>query len=351
MQRTGSGSMSLSAYAAAMPAPASSSRTQEAAAGDGDDGNARRRAPRRRRRPGALPCRVCASSEPSPVTTRSAPGSLPWKPISSSSSSMPGSAARRAAASAANPTPPAAPAPAADGGVLDARRTRPRASTADQLGERGVEDLRRPQGSRPSAGRRPRRRRSGPSSGLSTSLASSTLCCGQRRVQPDEVDAIQPLEGAAAGRQRRTVGVERAGRPSAAEHAGAAVGARAAADRRGRCAGSPRPGPRAMTCAESGAGRRQRRELPAGQPGEPAGVGQLDDGTLVANGVRGVDRLAGRTGHPHRHPRVKPAPSAASRVPSPPSATGTSTASTSGDHRAQAGGDGAPRPPARSASP
>src|SRR5689334_20392700 len=39
---------------------------------------------------GALPCRVCSSSAPSPVTTRRAPDSRPVNASRSSSSSMPG---------------------------------------------------------------------------------------------------------------------------------------------------------------------------------------------------------------------------------------------------------------------
>ena len=124
----------------------------------GDDGHAGRRAAAATPA-GALPFRVWASSEPSPVTTRSTPARALLE-----SRSAPGRTRHRDAAAppstamAPKPIPPAAPAP----GV--SRRS----------GHRGCDDQSRPAGSRrveggdvagsaPSAGRRPRAAPFGPS--------------------------------------------------------------------------------------------------------------------------------------------------------------------------------------------
>ena len=111
MERARSGSRSVSGYAADIPA----SRTRcglswrrPATATTGMPAFAAARATPT----GALPASDCASSDPSPVTTRSAPAILRSKSINSKISSIPGLIAASSRANAANPVPPAAPAPA-----------------------------------------------------------------------------------------------------------------------------------------------------------------------------------------------------------------------------------------------
>ena len=139
---------------------------------------------------GALPCRDCSSSEPSPVIDQVAPRQRSSNPTSSSTSSMPGSQLgaehrQRGEADAA--------------GRAGARHGRGRSGRpvggGDDVGpvrQRRVERRRRRPRSRPSAARTRRRRPCGPSSGLSTSQATTIRRRPRAGCRPEQVDAARP---------------------------------------------------------------------------------------------------------------------------------------------------------------
>src|SRR5690242_2702892 len=125
-----------------------------------------RRAAARATPTGVLPARLCASSEPSPVITRSAPSSAVSKPARSSTSSMPGRLVAPSTARAAKPTPPAAPAP----GVRDQSRPTAAATTVAQR-RNPASSAATSAGEAPFCGPYTSAAPSGPVSGLSTSAA------------------------------------------------------------------------------------------------------------------------------------------------------------------------------------
>ncbi len=138
---------------------------------------------------------------------------------------MPGSTDAERNAIAPNPTPPAAPAPGCS--VMPIAQV-----TAHDLAEPRQALLqgrvRRP-GPRPSAGRRTAPRRPSPSSRLSTSLATATVTFFSRPATPVTSIGVQVAQRGAARGQLVAVGVEEA-RAERGGHAGAAVGAGAAAE-------------------------------------------------------------------------------------------------------------------------
>ena len=253
-------------------------------AGDGDDRHAGRAAAAAATPAGALPCRVCSSSRPSPVMTRPAPARC--------SGSRPGRARRRCRGSRSRlQHTQRREADAARGArARDARRA-------------GV-DARRPAGpaprraarrhpvTRPSAGRRRAAAPRAPSSGLSTSLARPNSTAGQPPVEAGQVDRRQVGQGAAAERELPPGRVEEP-RAQGLQHPGAAVGARAAADAEddlrqpwSRAARTSSPVPKLLAVNGFSSS--------VGQQDQPGREGQLDHRDLVADGDRGVDRVADR---------------------------------------------------------
>ena len=242
------------------------------------------------------------------MITRSAPSSAASKPASSSTSSMPGRLVAPSTARAAKPTPPAAPAPGAcdqsvpaAAATTAAQRRSPAASIATSAGEA------------PFCGPYTSAAPSGPVSGLSTSAArisSAERSAGCSAGQVERRDVAQrPLRPAA---DRLAAGVEHP-RAERLQQPGAAVGAGAAADAEDDPARARlQRGPQHLSRAE--AGRGERRGPPAGQPGQAADAGQLDDRDLAAPRVAGPHRVAGRARPPSPAPaRSRP------RRPRPPS--------------------------------
>ena len=163
---------------------------------------------------------------------------------------------------------------------------------------------------------------SAPSSGLSTSLASTKRAPSRRESKPGEVDPVQPGQGRAAGRQFVAVGVEELGAESL-QDSGAAVGVGAAADAQDDL---PAPGvergPDQFPGAQAGGAdgvlglpcRRQHAPRP-----DATAISMTASRPRTANSAR-IGSPVGPLTTALR--RVKPEPTAASRVPSPPSATG-----------------------------
>ncbi len=257
----------------------------------------RRQRPRPTTPAGALPCRVCSSSEPSPVMTSIGAGQLLVE-VDEIEHQLDPRAQRRAEQRDGGEPDPAGG--AGTGGIAHdrhrwrQRRHRPsgrqrRVQLRDIVGvgallrpvHRGgaawVRSAGCPRRRRPRSRRRPARGASRP--GRAGRCRPSAR---HRRRSPC--------------RRRRT-----ACAPRALTMPGAAVGAGAAADadhdppatgvegRGDQLAGTPRTG-------------RQRCQPPTGQLREPRHVGQFDHGDVTEPGVAGVDRLAGRAGRSHRNP-------------------------------------------------
>ena len=230
--------------------------------------------------PRTAPCRaaVCASSDPSPVTTSGASATACANPTRSSTTSMPGRNRAPSTASAANPIPPAAPAPGS--GACRGRRARPtpRAALPGPSPARG-RALLRPVDRRGAVWTEQRvvhvggehevdavaRTRSPSASSIPLPPSVHALPPSPSTIVPCSPGpgGVQQLTGAVAG------GVERRGTGPAGP---------------GRTPRPPRPRRCAVTAKDAGTGRRR--------PGDPAA-----------------------------HP-TNPAATAASTVPSPPSATG-----------------------------
>ena len=114
--------------------------------------------------------------------------------------------------------------------------------------------------------------------------------------EPGHVDVIQPGQRRPA---RGEFGPRRVKQPAAqrGDQARAAVGAgHAAQAEHDPLRAHPHPGEDEL--ADAAAGRGQRGERAAGQPGQPAGLRRLDDGGPVEQGERGGHRLAGRPADP-----------------------------------------------------
>ena len=258
---------------------------------------------------------------------------------------MPGPRRRAAARPARrNPTPPAAPAPGD-------RRPPRRVEQRRPAGPARRPAARRRPGSRPSAGRRraaaPRR----PEQRVVDVAGHDEL--GARPAagrSPDRSTVGQPVERArhrAPARRPSRVEEPRAQR---LQHAGAAVGAGAAADAEHDLGCSPGR-------ARRGSARRCRNCWPPTAPGRPPAAAPArtraassTTADVVPDRERRRHRLAGRARTTVTGTRSKPAATAASSVPSPPSATG-STRTTSPGARPAARRRRPRRPRPRSASP
>ncbi len=173
---------------------------------------------------GALPCRLCSSSDPSPVTTRTVPGSRSSKPTRSSMRSIPGRSSAPSRARAANPTPPAAPAPgrsrwspAPRSVTTSAQRARALSRTATSSGSRSLLWSVDRRGTRRSEQR------------VVDVAGDDEACAVGPRVQAGPVEPSQGGQRGAAGRQRTTCLVEQP-HPEGLEQPRATVGACAAAD-------------------------------------------------------------------------------------------------------------------------
>ena len=118
-------------------------------AGEHERPGRRPRAPAGRRPPAALPDSVCASTEPSPVTTRSAAGERRRRtPPGRAAGRCPASVGRRGMPRAPAPTPPAAPAPA----TSLTSTPRSRRSTCGEPDQSCLQRRRRPSGTAPFCG-------------------------------------------------------------------------------------------------------------------------------------------------------------------------------------------------------
>ena len=342
MQRAGSGSRSVSAHSREMPAPETWSGASVLRPHTTTVGAPVARAPASTAN-GALPRRLCSSSEPSPVTTRSAPGRASANPTSSSTVAAPDrDLARR--------------------GAPSRRSRRPRRARA-----RGVAQVASGGG--------------GHQVGPPGQSRLEKLDVGRGRALLRAVDLGRPRRARAAGcRRRRPASLRRhrAGRaatrgrglrPRGDPHRRAGTGRpRMSRIRAPRAATSPAPPsvealpPRPTTTSRQPASTRRQHRLagaasgrgqgrePRAEPAQAGRVGQLDDRDVTATGVRRRHRLAARPGHRDGY-RSNPADTKASRVPSPPSATGTRTTSTSGATPTQPAAQRRPRPRRRSATP
>ena len=207
---------------------------------------------------------------------------------------MPGRAVAFRTAMAAKPTPPAAPAPATSAaGCPESPSGTPRArATAPDQTRSAPSSRATSSGVAPFCGPYTAAAPRSPSSGLSTSLASTTSAPARPGCRPDRstrstCSSPPPPAGTGSPRGVEDPGAERG------QHAGAAVGAGAAADGQHQPPAAGVQGGR-DDLPEAGAGRGQRGEHPAGQPDQAAGVGQFDHRRVVLAGVAGVHRLAGR---------------------------------------------------------
>ena len=154
------------------------------------------------------------------------------------------------------------------------------------------------------------------------------LRVGQGRVQPGEVEAGSLRQRGSALRDGFT-GVVEHFRAERLQQARTAVGGGAAADADDDPAAAGVEGC-GNDLARAPAGGREGNEPPTRQLGEATDVSELDDGLFVA---RAQEVSTGSPVGPAAVSacRVKPAATAASTVPSPPSATGTMVTSMSGD--------------------
>ena len=138
---------------------------------------------------------------------------------------------------------------------------------------------------------------SGPSSGWSTSLATVTRTPCIRSRRPLRSTAVTPGQRAAAAGDVAAVAIGHPG-PEGLDHPHSAVGGGAATQSEHDLGGSGghRVGDHLPEPVRRGA---QRVQAAARQPVETDGGGELDDGALTVDRVRGLDRLAGRAGHGH----------------------------------------------------
>ena len=208
---------------------------------------------------------------------------------------MPGRSAAPSTASAAKPTPPAAPAPGSPRPVGTGRA----AHQLGPAGQRGRPAGRRRPGSAPFCGPYTAAAPRSPSSGLSTSPATTTSTSGQSRVQAREVQGRGARERGAAGRHLGPAVVEDPG-AEGLEQPGTAVGAGAAADAQNQLAAAVADRGRHQLAGAAAAGRQRGRHT-ARQQGQPGGLGQLDDGGVALPGVRRRHRFAGRSADGDRH--------------------------------------------------
>ncbi len=256
-----------------------------------------------------LPKPVWASIRPSPVMTRSARARRAGKSVASITRSIPGRRAndrnRPCAASSANPTPPAAPAP----GVSRSRRPSRASSSSAQAAFRASSATGRRQARRPSAVRTSRPRRSARAAGWrhrrrprrrSRRAGARHRARPSSRPRPPSVVALPPI-------------------PSVTCRAPASIAAPTS---------SPVPTDVAAIGSRSAAATRDR----------PGRLGHLDDRPAshppTAASAHRSGAAAGRGPCAVRDVQP-PAASIAASVPSPPSASGHSTTSSSGRARRQ----------------
>ena len=195
----------------------------------------------------------------------------------------------------------------AEGGEPDAAGR----SGAGDVGRAGV-DRRRPAGPapRPAARRRPGSR---PSAGRRRGRRRAGRAAGCRRRWPGRTRRRAGASPARTGRPRRAAPAtpppsgssspswSRKRAPERLQQAGAAVGARAAADAEDDPGAALVQGRRDELTGAETAGR-QRFQLVGRQQHQAGREGQLDHGHLVAHGDRRLDRLADRAGHLDRAP-------------------------------------------------
>ena len=250
---------------------------------------------------GALPWRVCSSSEPSPVTTRSAPTRASSRPVRACTTSTPGRS--RAPSTAMAPKPDA---PGGAGAVVVAHVGA--GGLGHDVGEaeqRGVElgDLRR---GRPLLRPVDRRGATRPEQRVVDVARDGEARLSQPGVQAGQVDAVHRGQALPALGDLVAVRVEQP-HPQGAQHAGATVGRRAAADPEHDHGGAPGVERRGDDLADAPAARRHRRRHAAGQPGETADLRHLHHGVAAPPRVRRVHRLPGRAAGPQRR-RLEPRP-------------------------------------------
>ena len=314
-----------------VPNPArrfSSSAPSSAPPADGQHGGDRRGGPGSATPIGVLPAEALAVQAALAGDHRVGAGQRASSPTSSRTTSMPGlRVARRARPGPRSPTPPAAPAPGASAWAADRFRVAAPAEHAGQVGSGPRRGVRHPAGSRPSADRIPPPPRRAPSSGLVHVGRQHHRAFGEPRVEPGQVHADQVAQGPAAiaaGRLRRR-------RPAGGRPAPGACPLRRRCwrcrRRRARCPGTRRPARRRSAhrcpagCAARPSGRCRR---PAREHAQPGRGGHLDDrGSLRREPDGARNGLPGGARDRRRSAGTKPASRAASTVPSPPSATGT----------------------------
>ena len=314
MLRVGSGSRSLSGYAAAMPGLVESLGRQQTAPGHRDHRYARRasRDPGRRLAVQGLfvqraftgdhQLRACQLFvEADEFQQQVDPGSSCRAEPGQARHSRSRLLLRRPGASARS-RPVAAPS-------TFAQRARRSSSSSTCAGLRALLRSERRRGAVRS-----------PSSGLSTSQAS-TISASASRPSIVDISTVATSASAPPPGGNAAPAASNTPAPSACNMPGAAIGARAAADaEHDRAATRSQRGANQFARAETGRGH--RREPSARQPHQPARGRRLHDRDAIAHRDHRVERLAGRPVRGHVD-RVKPAASAASTVPSPPSATGT----------------------------
>ena len=166
-----------------LASPASSSWIRPASAMSGTPrGRARAAIPA-----GALPLRLCSSSEPSPVMTRSAPSSASSTPVNPAMRSNPDSTVAPSPAIAPAATPPPAPAP----GTCETSGAPPTCSACAQRPSASSSKV-TSAGPAPFCGPNTAAAPSGPSSGFVTSVATATLTPVSRsRTGVSSVDATR----------------------------------------------------------------------------------------------------------------------------------------------------------------
>ena len=242
-----------------------------------------------------LPSMLCASSRPSPVTTRSESARAASRPTRSAISAAPGDMLAAQAASSAAPAPPAAPAPGVEATSRPVARARTSAHDRSPASSSATSSR-----VAPFCGANTAAAPSGPCSGLVTSAAMTmSVSCsrGSRRVR--STSAMRCSQAPPGSTTAPSAASE--SRAECDEQSGAAVRRRAPAQAHDDARRVGVEG-RADRVAEAVGGAGHGCQLTARQEAQPAGRGELHDGGRAVGREGGGHRCAGGAVRGHGNP-------------------------------------------------